>query len=132
MSQLLQQIRAAQIRAGEDAVIANLQSMGLARAERDAPTALAASITAQAQTRELNNLRTERDTLLNALRQIATTEACSNSDPDVMGAALDNAVAVAQGALRACQQRARYAVAPEAAAIGAELDPESIEQAEVT
>lgn len=47
MSQLLQQIRAAQIRAGEDAVIANLQSMGLARAERDAPTALAASITAQ-------------------------------------------------------------------------------------
>ena len=128
MSQLLQQIRAAQIRAGEDAVIANLQSMGLARAERDAPTALAASITAQAQTRELNNLRTERDTLLNALRQIATTEACSNSDPDVMGAALDNAVAVAQGALRACQQRARYAVAPEAAAIGAELDPESIEQ----
>ena len=128
MSQLLQQIRAAQIRAGEDAVIANLQSMGLARAERDAPTALAASITAQAQTRELNNLRTERDTLLNALRQIATTEACSNSDPDVMGAALDNAVAVAQGALRACQQRARYAVAPEAAAIGDELDPESIEQ----
>ena len=128
MSPLLQQIRAAQIRAGEDAVIANLQSMGLARAERDAPTALAASITAQAQTRELNNLRTERDTLLNALRQIATTEACSNSDPDVMGAALDNAVAVAQGALRACQQRARYAVVPEAAAIGAELDPESIEQ----
>ena len=128
MSQLLQQIRAAQIRAGEDAVIANLQSMGLARAERDAPMALAASIAAQAQTRELNNLRTERDTLLNALRQIATTEACSNSDPDVMGAALDNAVAVAQGALRACQQRARYAVAPEAAAIGAELDPESIEQ----
>ena len=128
MSQLLQQIRAAQIRAGEDAVIANLQSMGLARAERDAPTALAASITAQAQTRELNNLRTERDTLLNALRQIALTEACSNSDPDVMGAALDNAVAVAQGALRACQQRARYAVAPEAAAIGAELDPEALEQ----
>ena len=74
MSQLLQQIRA----------------------ERDAPTALAASITAQAQTRELNNLRTERDTLLNALRQIATTEACSNSDPDVMGAALDNAVGGAQ------------------------------------
>lgn len=132
MSQLLQQIRAAQIRAGEDAVIANLQSMGLARAERDAPTALAASIAAQAQTRELNTLRTERDTLLNALRQIATTEACSNSDPDVMGKALDNAVAIAQGALRACQQRARFAVAPEAAAIGAELDPESIEQAEVT
>ena len=128
MSDLINQIRAAQIRAGEDAVIANLQSMGLARAERDAPTALAASIAAQVQTRELNNLRSERDTLLNALRQIATTEACSNSDPDVMGAALDNAVAVAQGALRACQQRARYAVAPEAAAIGDELDPESIEQ----
>ena len=132
MSQLLQQIRAAQIRAGEDAVIANLQSMGLARAERDAPTALAASITAQAQTRELNNLRSERDTLLNALRQIALTEACSNSDPEVMGTALDNAVAVAQGALRACQQRARFAVAPEAAAIGAELDPESIEQGDPT
>lgn len=130
MSQLLQQIRAAQIRAGEDAVIANLQSMGLARAERDAPTALAASIAAQAQTRELNALRTERDTLLNALRQIATTEACSNSDPDVMGKALDNAVAIAQGALRACQQRARFAVAPEAAAIGAELDPEALEQGE--
>ena len=128
MSQLHQQLRAAQIRAGEDAVIANLQSMGLARAERDAPTALAASITAQAQTRELNNLRSERDTLLNALRQIATTNACSNSDPDVMGEALDNAVAIAQGALRACQQRTRYAVAPEATAIGAELDPESIEQ----
>lgn len=128
MSDLLQQIRAAQVRAAEDVVVGNLRSMGLARAERDAPMALAASIAAQAQTRELNNLRTERDTLLNALRQIATTEACSNSDPDVMGAALDNAVAVAQGALRACQQRARYAVAPEAAAIGAELDPESIKQ----
>ena len=128
MSQLLQQIRAAQIRAGEDAVIANLQSMGLARAERDAPTALAASITAQAQTRELNNLRSERDTLLNALRQIATTEACSNSDPEVMGAALDNAVAIAQGALRACQRRVRCTVPPEASAIGATLDPESIEQ----
>ena len=128
MSQLLQQIRAAQIRAGEDAVIANLPSMGFTRAEWDAPVALAASIAAQAQTRELNALRTERDTLLNALRQIATTKACSNSDPDVMGTALDNAVAVAQGALRACQQRARFAVAPEAAAIGAELDPESLEQ----
>ena len=46
-------------------------------AERDAPVALAVSIAAQAQTRELNALRTERDTLLNALRQIATTEACS-------------------------------------------------------
>jgi len=133
VSQLLQQIRDAQIRAAENVVVANLHRMGLdhsqqPRAERDAPTALAVSLAAQAQTRELNNLRTERDTLLNALRQIATTEACSNSDPDVMGAALDNAVAVAQGALRACQQRARYAVAPEAAAIGAELDPESIEQ----
>ena len=128
MSQLLQQIRAAQIRAGEDAVIANLQSMGLARTERDAPTALAASIAAQAQTRELNTLRTERDTLLNALRQIATTEACSNSDPDVMGEALDNAVAVAQGALRACQHHKTRPVAPEAAAIGAELDPEALEQ----
>ena len=132
MSQLLQQIRAAQIRAGEDAVIANLQSMGLARAERDAPTALAASITAQAQTRELNNLRSERDTLLNALRQIALTEACSNSDPELMGKALDNCVAIAQGALRACQHHKTRPVAPEAAAIGAELDPESIEQAEVT
>ena len=99
-----------------------------ARHIADAPVALAASIAAQAQTRELNALRTERDTLLNALRQIATTEACSNSDPDVMGKALDNAVAIAQGALRACQQRARFAVAPEAAAIGAELDPESLEQ----
>lgn len=64
----------------------------------DAPTALAASIAAQAQTRELNALRTERDTLLNALRQIATTEACGNSDPEVMGKALDNCVAIAQGA----------------------------------
>ena len=45
-----------------------------------------------------------------------------------MGEALDNAVAIAQGALRACQQRARFAVAPEAAAIGAELDPEALEQ----
>ena len=94
----------------------------------DAPVALAASIAAQAKTRELNTLRTERDTLLNALRQIALTEACGNSDPDVMGEALDNAVAIAQGALRACQQHARFAVAPEAAAIGAELDPEALEQ----
>jgi hypothetical protein len=132
VSQLLQQIRAAQIRAGEDAVIANLQSMGFARAEREAPIALSASLAAQAQTRELNALRTERDTLLSAMRQIATTEACSNSDPDVMGEALDNCVAIAQGALRACQQRARYTVAPEASAIGAELDPESIEQGEPT
>ena len=94
----------------------------------DAPVALAASIAAQAQTRELNTLRTERDTLLNAMRQIATTEACSNSDPDVMGEALDNAVAIAQGALRACQHHKTRPVAPEAAAIGAELDPEALEQ----
>ena len=49
MSQLLQQIRAAQIRAGEDAVIANLQSMGLARTERDRPAALTASQAAREQ-----------------------------------------------------------------------------------
>lgn len=49
-----------------------------ARHIADAPVALAASIAAQAQTRELNALRTERDTLLNALRQIATTEACGH------------------------------------------------------
>lgn len=133
MSQLLQQIRDAQIRAAENVVVANLHRMGLdhsqqPRAERDAPTALAASITAQAQTRELNNLRSERDTLLNALRQIALTEACSNSDPEVMGKALDNCVAIAQGALRSCQQRVRCTVPPEASAIGATLDPESIEQ----
>lgn len=51
------------------------------------------------------NLSTERDTLRDAMREIATTEANSNSDPDVMGAALDNVVAVAQGALRACQKQ---------------------------
>ena len=128
MSDLLQQIRAAQVRAAEDVVVGNLRSMGLARAERDAPMALAASIAAQAQTRELNALRTERDTLLNALRQIALTEACSNSDPEVMGKALDNCVAIAQGALRSCQQRVRCTAPPEASAIGATLDPESIEQ----
>lgn len=136
MSQFLQQIRDAQIRAVEKVVVANLQRMGLdhsqqPRAERDAPMALAASIAAQAQTRELNNLRTERDTLLNALRQIATTEACSNSDPDVMGEALDNAVAIAQGALRACQHHKTRPVAPEAAAIGAELDPDALEQGDI-
>lgn len=128
MSQLLQQIRAAQVRAAEDVVVGNLRSMGLSRAERDAPVALAASIAAQAQTRELKTLRTERDTLLNALRQIALIEACSNSDPDVMGEALDNAVAIAQGALRACQHHKTRPVAPEAAAIGAGLDPDALEQ----
>lgn len=80
-----------------------------------------ASHAAQAQARELN-------TLLNALQQIALIEACSNSDPEVMGEALDNAVAIAQGALRACQHHKTRPVAPEAAAIGAELDPDSIEQ----
>lgn len=135
MSDLINQIRAAQVRAGEDVVLANLRSLGFAdqcqtRAERDAPVALAASIAAQSQTRELNALRTERDTLFNALRKIALTEACSNSDPEVMGKALDNCVAIAQGALRACQQRARYAVAPEAAAVGADLDPDALEQGE--
>lgn len=133
MSQLLQEIRAAQVRAAEDAVVRNLQRMGLDHSQQprhiaDAPVALATSIAAQAQTRELNALRTERDTLLKALRQIATTEACSNSDPDVMGEALDNAVAIAQGALRACQHHKTRPVAPEAAAIGAELDPEALEQ----
>lgn len=43
---------------------------------------------------------------------IAATEACSNSDPDVMGEALDNAVAIAQGALRACQHHKTRLVAP--------------------
>ena len=134
MSDLINQIRAAQVRAGEDVVLANLRSRGLADdqrqplAIRDAHLDLGAALYVQAQTRELNAVRSERDTLSNALRQIATTEACSNSDPKVMGAALDNAVAIAQGALRACQQRARPSVAPEAAAIGATLDPESIEQ----
>lgn len=136
MSDLINQIRAAQVRAGEEVVLASLRSQGLAdqcqtRAERDAPVALAASMAAQALTRELNAIRTERDTLLNALRQIATTEAGSNSEPDVMGAALDNCVAIAQGALRACHKRARYIVAPEAAAIGDSLDGESLEQGEV-
>lgn len=84
MSQLLQQIRAAQIRAGEDAVIANLQSMGLARAERDAPVALAASIAAQAEAKRRND-----------------------------------------EAARAAAHRA------EAAAIGAELDPEALEQGDI-
>lgn len=97
----------------------------------DAPMALSASIAAQAQTRELNALRTERDTLLNALRQIALTEACGNSDPEVMGEALDNAVAVAQGALRACQHHKTRPVAPEAEAIGAELDPDALEQGDI-
>ena len=97
----------------------------------DAPVALAASIAAKAQTRELNNLRTERDTLLNALRQIALTEACSNSDPEVMGKALDNCVAIAQGALRACQQRVRCTAPPEASAIGAGLDPDALEQGDI-
>lgn len=136
MSDLIQQIRTAQIRAGEDIVAANLHRMGLAvvrppRAERDAPAALAASLAAQAQTRELHALRAERDTLLNALRQIATTEACSNSDPALMGAALDNAVATAQGALRACQHHKTRPVPPEAAAIGAGLDPDSLEQGDL-
>ncbi|MFN7153851.1 MAG: hypothetical protein ACK4OE_09165 [Acidovorax sp.] len=133
MSELLNRIRTAQRQAGEDVVMQHLQRIGLAdecqtRAERDAPVALAASIAAQAQTRELNALRSERDTLLNALRQIALTEACSNSDPEVMGKALDNCVAIAQGALRSCQQRVRCTAPPEASAIGATLDPESIEQ----
>ncbi len=138
MSDLISQIRAAQVRAGEDAVLASLRSRGLADdqrqplAIRDAHLDLGAALYAQAQTRELNALRSERDTLLNALRQIATTEACSNSEPDVMGGALDNCVAIAQGALRACQQRARYAVATEAAAIGAALDPDSLEQGDPT
>lgn len=52
-----------------------------------------------------DDLSAERDTLREAMREIATTEANSNSDPDVMGAALDNVVAVAQGALRACKKR---------------------------
>ena len=47
----------------------------------DAPVALAAYIAAQAKTRELNALRTERDTLLNAMRQIATTEALEQGEP---------------------------------------------------
>ena len=106
--------------------------MNMLRHISGAPVALAASLASQAQTRELNALRSERDTLLNALRQIALTEACSNSDPEVMGKALDNCVAIAQGALRSCQQRVRCTVPPEASAIGATLDPQSIEQAEVT
>ena len=80
----------------------------------------------------ISHIRAERDALKEALLQIATTEACSNSDPDVMGEALNNAVAIAQGALRACQHRARYVAAYEAASIGATLDPESIEQGDPT
>ena len=134
MSDLINQIRAAQVRAGEDVVAANLRSMGLsvnqrqARANQDLHQVLGEALYDQARTRELTALRSERDTLLNALRQIATTTACSNSDPEVMGKALDNCVAIAQGALRSCQQRVRCTVPPEASAIGATLDPESIEQ----
>lgn len=134
MSELINQIRAAQVRAGEDVVTANLRSMGLsvnqrqARANQDVHQVLGEALYDQARTRELTALRSERDTLLNALRQIALTEAYGNSDPEVMGKALDNCVAIAQGALRACQQRVRCTVPPEASAIGATLDPESIEQ----
>ena len=81
---------------------------------------------------DLIQIRAERDALREALLQIATTEACSSSDPEVMGEALDNCVAIAQGALRACQHHKTRPVAPEAAAIGAELDPESIEQGDLT
>ena len=138
MSDLINQIRAAQVRAGEDVVTANLRSMGLSvnqrqpRANQGMHQVLGEALYDQARTRELTALRRERDTLLSALRQIALTEACSNSDPEVMGKALDNCVAIAQGALRSCQQRVRCTVPPEASAIGATLDPQSIEQAEVT
>ena len=44
----------AQIRAGEDAVIANLQSIGLARTERDRPASLAASEASQARAKREN------------------------------------------------------------------------------
>ena len=137
MSDLINQIRAAQVRAGEDVVTANLRSMGLSvnqrqpRANQDVHQVLGEALYDQARTRELTALRSKRDTLVNALRQIATTDACSNSDPDVMGEALDNAVAIAQGALRACQQRVRCTVPPEASAIGAELDPKSLEQGDI-
>ena len=55
--------------------------MTMLRHIADAPVALAASIADQAKTRELNALRTERDTLLNAMRQIATTEALEQGEP---------------------------------------------------
>ena len=81
MSQLLQQIRAAQIRAGEDAVIANLQSMGLARTERDRPAALAASEASQAKAKRENAKHTpgpwevHPTTLHPAVRSVGTANA---------------------------------------------------------
>lgn len=72
MSQLLQQIRSAQIRAGEDAVIANLQNMGLARTDRDRPSALAASEASHAAIKRENALRDAAPELLEALQFMLT------------------------------------------------------------
>lgn len=89
MSQLLQQIRSAQIRAGEDAVIANLQSMGLARTERDRPSALAASEASHAAIKRENALRDAAPELLTALqglvavldRQLHSPHAAARASP---------------------------------------------------
>jgi hypothetical protein len=48
---------------------------------------------------QVTRLIAENKIMRAALWEIATTSACSNSEPDIMGAALDNLVATAQGAL---------------------------------
>jgi hypothetical protein len=58
------------------------------------------------------------------VQDVALTEACANSDPDVMGKALDDMVATAQGLMAAWQPRCRvmpFGYAPTAAAQGLTL-----------
>lgn len=159
MSDLLNQIRCAQVSAAENIVVANLRRMGLAdecqtRAERDAPAALTASLASQASVKELNELRTERDALLAQVAALPSLDQvhaivashltsvylCTRvwsawsvgtmSEDDFIAATetefaddLAAAIFAAFGTTPTVP-----AIPAEAAAVGAVLDPESLEQ----
>lgn len=118
MSDLINQIRAAQVRAGEDAVVANLRSLGLVN---DAPEPMSL--------REQNMAMFIRRIVSSARRH------CEDGSP---------ALQIANEAWKYLHQNGLYGsplrdsspdapvVHPEAAQIGATLDPESIEQGDAT
>lgn len=164
MSDLINQIRRAQMLAGEQAVVDNLRRMGLAdecqtRAERDAPAALVASTASEAAAKAANEaytqgrlraglqvcgmhvdrsrLFTEDGTLL--AMAFTTLESASEADARRLAACWNACQDVPTETLEACASWADIVKAPlshrhhipaEAAAVGAVLDPESLEQGE--
>ncbi|MBV7457347.1 hypothetical protein KW843_22900 [Acidovorax sp. sif1233] len=118
MNSLIQQVRTAQVRAGEDAVLANLRSLGLVNIDPEPMSQ-----------REQNMAMFIRRIVSSARRH------CEDGSP-VLQIANEAWKYLHQNGLHGSPLRDASpdtpAVHPEAAQVGATLDPDSIEQGEPT